>query len=239
MKQYWQRIAAKIDGLTLRERIIIFAMAALVLLVLINTLLLDAQYARQAQLSKKIKQERSLIAGMQTEIQQKVQEHSIDPDAARRAVLTNLKQQSKQMQSALADTQKGLVPPEKMATLLEDILKRNGHLRLLSLKTLPVTSLFEAAASDAKNETGNAANTSAPAAIEKKIMRSAGDVYKHGVELTVQGSYLEMMNYMTELEAMPWQVFWGKAKLTVGEYPQSTLTLTLFTLSLDKKWLNL
>lgn len=238
MKQYWQRIAGKIDALTLRERVIIFAMLACILVVLINTLLLEAQYARQSSLSQKIKQERSQIAGMQIEIQQKVQEHSVDPDAARRVRLASLKQQASQMQAALADTQKGLVPPEKMASLLEDILKRNGRLRLLSLKTLPVGSLIKDDATDVKSESTNSAAPTL-AANAKKNIRPVGDVYKHGVELTVQGSYLDMMNYMTELESMPWQVFWGKARLSVDEYPQTTLTLTLFTLSLDKKWLNL
>ena len=33
--------------------------------------------------------------------------------------------------------------------------------------------------------------------------------------------------------------FVGNAELTVDAYPKATLTLTLFTLSLDKKWLNL
>jgi MSHA biogenesis protein MshJ len=47
------------------------------------------------------------------------------------------------------------------------------------------------------------------------------------------------MNYLEQLEAMPWQLLWANAKLNVDEYPKSTLTLRLFTLSLDKKWLNL
>jgi MSHA biogenesis protein MshJ len=34
-------------------------------------------------------------------------------------------------------------------------------------------------------------------------------------------------------------LLWAKAKLETNDYPQSTLTLTLYTLSLDKKWLNL
>ncbi|MGZ3159119.1 MAG: MSHA biogenesis protein MshJ [Burkholderiaceae bacterium] len=232
-------MALKIDALSLRERVIIFAMSALILIVLINTLVLDAQFAQQTRLSQKIKQERSQIAGMQSDIQQKVQDHSLDPDAARRLQLASVKRQSNQMQIALADTQKGLVPPEKMASLLEDILKRDGRLRLISLKTLPVSGLIESPVSEIKGDAASTPGTSMVTAKEKKDIQPAGSVYKHGVEITVQGSYLDMMNYMTELESMPWQVFWGKAKLTVGEYPQATLTLTLFTLSLDKKWLNL
>ena len=64
-------------------------------------------------------------------------------------------------------------------------------------------------------------------------------VYKHGVELVVKGSYADLTQYLMRLEGLPWQMFWGKAELKVEEYPKATLTLTLFTLSLDKTWLRI
>jgi len=36
---------------------------------------------------------------------------------------------------------------------------------------------------------------------------------------------------------LPTQMFWGMAKMNVVQYPQAELTLTLYTLSLDKTWL--
>jgi MSHA biogenesis protein MshJ len=38
---------------------------------------------------------------------------------------------------------------------------------------------------------------------------------------------------------MPTQLFWGRAELAVEQYPHSRLTLTLYTLSLDRKWIKL
>ena len=60
-----------------------------------------------------------------------------------------------------------------------------------------------------------------------------------GVEIVVQGNYLDMLKYLTDLESMPWQVFWGKASLAVNEYPTATLTLTIYTLSMDKRWMGI
>jgi MSHA biogenesis protein MshJ len=48
-----------------------------------------------------------------------------------------------------------------------------------------------------------------------------------------------MVNYMDALEGMPVQLFWGKAQLEVEAYPDARLSLTLYTLSLDKKWMTL
>ncbi len=64
-------------------------------------------------------------------------------------------------------------------------------------------------------------------------------LYRHGVELAVSGNYLDMVRYMEALEAMPAQLIWSKASLTVDEYPNARLTLRVYTLSLDKKWMKL
>jgi MSHA biogenesis protein MshJ len=238
MKQYWQRIVLRIDVLSLRERAMIFAAAAVILITLVNTVLLEPQFAKQKQLSERIRQEQEKIAEIQAEIQQKVKSQAIDPDAATRMRLQALKQQSAQMQGAMRDVQKGLVSPDKMSELLESILKQNGRLRLVSLKTLPVTGLNEMVATENKTA-GEKTATATVSPAKQESQPAAGFVYRHGVEIMVQGGYLDMMNYMAALEAMPWQLFWGRAKLSVDEYPKATLTLTLFTLSLDKAWLNI
>ena len=64
-------------------------------------------------------------------------------------------------------------------------------------------------------------------------------LYRHGVEVTVRGNYLDMIDYMSALEAMPTRLFWGRAQLDVEAYPAARLTLTLYTLSLDRKWMKL
>jgi len=241
MKQYWQKFALRIDALTLRERVVIFAMLAVAVIALINNAVLDAQFAKQKQLSEQIKSQQFQVTQIQADIRQTIQ-GQLDPDAENRTRLTALKQQSERMQIALIDMQKGLVAPDKMTVLLEDILKHNARLKIVSLKTLPVAGLQEQADTKDPKKTDDK-QPGAAAASQKQAdaaaSSSASAVYKHGVEITVQGEYLDMLKYMTELEAMPWQLFWGRAKLGVDEYPKATLTLTLYTLSLDKKWLNL
>lgn len=238
MKQSWQKLSARIDAMSLRERVLIFVMAAAILVVLANALLLDPQFARQKQLSQRITAEQTQIAAIQADIQQKVRAQAVDPDAASRQQLNHLKQQSERLRGALEVTQKALVTPEKMPSLLEAILKRNGRLQLVSLKTLPASNLSETAPASAKTGTDTPAG-SAPAAAAGAPGGGIGIIYRHGVEIIVAGSYPDMMNYMVELEAMPWQLYWGKAKLQAESWPQARLTLTLFTLSLDKKWMNL
>ncbi|MEN3367097.1 MAG: biosis protein MshJ [Burkholderiales bacterium] len=229
MNGYWQKIVLRVDALSLRERLIIFMMAALVVVTLVNSLLLESQFAKQKHIAQQIRQEQSQIAGMQAEIHQILKKHDTDPDRDNRTRLAQLTQQAKQMQGSLRDMQQGLVPPDRIAAVLEDILRQNSGLRLVSLKTLPVTSLTDQA--EVNKITADKDKT------DKKP--GAESIYRHGVEITVQGGYQDIVRYLAALEAMRWQLFWGGANLSVEEHPKTNLTLTLYTLSLDRKWLNL
>jgi MSHA biogenesis protein MshJ len=66
---------------------------------------------------------------------------------------------------------------------------------------------------------------------------SQGGVFKHGVQITLQGSYGDMYEYLARLEKLPWHMFWSRASLSASDYPHLTLTVTIYTLSLDKAWL--
>lgn len=221
MKQRLQLLAGRIDALSLRERAMLFAGATAAIVFLLYALFLNPQLVRQQTLRAELAQQQDNIAGIDREIGQLLQAFAQDPDAATRARLAAIAADTEQLAGKLRAMQNGLVAPERMAPLLETILKSNGKLRLVSMKTLAASPLGDAA--------GPAAAAPSPAAL----------LYRHGVQIAVRGSYLDMVDYMDALEAMPTQLFWGRAELAVDEYPSATLTLTLYTLSLDRKWIKL
>lgn len=244
MKQKWEQLAARIDLMSLRERVILFGVISLAIIMLFNSLVIDPQFAKQKMLADKIKQEQQQISAIQQEIAQRVAGKSVDPDADTKRRLAGAGQQLAQIDASLQAVQKNLVKPEKMTFLLEAILKRNLKLQLVSLKSLPATNVIEAAASSGFMGKVNAAMGAVTAAVATAVSKPAepvagGGIYKHEVEIVLQGNYLDMLSYMRELENLPEQVYWSKGKMTVLEYPKASLSLNLFTLSLDKKWLNL
>lgn len=224
MKQQWQRLELKIDALSLRERTMAFAIAALVLIALVNSLVLDPLLAKQEKLSQGGTQNQQQIAALQADIQARVKSHDSDPDASNRQRLAHLQVQMARLSADMDGLQKGLVPPDKMSSLLQDLLKKNEGLKLLSLKTLPAMSLQEVSPAESGSD------SKAP---------DTGVLYKHGVEVIVRGNYADLTRYLSQLESMPWQLFWAGASLNVDAHPDMTLKLTLFTLSLDRKWLNI
>jgi MSHA biogenesis protein MshJ len=125
-----------------------------------------------------------------------------------------------------------LVQPEKMAVHLKQLLSRYNRLQLVTLQTLAVTPLLEDN-EDIKPEAAEVNNTQLTNVALRK------QVFKHGVQLTVRGSYLDLLNYLTELERLPQLMYWAKAEMQVVKYPVTELTLVLYTLSLDKTWLQI
>ena len=228
MKQYLQKLAIRLDAPNLRERVLVFSAAAFVLVTLLYILLLDSQFNSQNMISQQLKKDQADTAKIQNEIQNKWQLQGLNPDKVNQEKIKDLQQQTAKLRTDLMGMQKNLVAPEKMSKMLEDILKRNGRLRLISLKNLPMVNLNKEDAKEAEVASGKLGG--AP---------NSGSIYRHGVEIVVQGYYMDMMSYLVALEALPWELYWGKTKFQVDTYPTGTMTLTVYTLSLDRSWLNL
>jgi MSHA biogenesis protein MshJ len=238
MKRQWQKFAARVDALSQRERILSFAAAACSLAFIANLGVIGPLLRKQEQLHSQVVQQQNNIAGINAEILQKLQAAEADPDAPARARLAATREESARLSESLRAMQQGLVPPERVAPLLETILRANGRLKMVSVRTLPVEPLSGIGASRDAGD-GNAAGAAANPVANPRASGKRELLFRHGVELTVRGSYLDMVDYMTALEALPTQLFWGKAQLEVEEYPSVRLTLTLYTLSLDEKWMKL
>ncbi|QOY96399.1 hypothetical protein IM543_11580 [Massilia sp. UMI-21] len=240
MKQRLRQLAARIDALTLREQALGFAAAVAVCAFAGYQLALAPIYREQEALLEQILQQRNDMMGIDAEIVAKVAAYQVDPDAAARARLARVEQESATIGDALLAMQDGLVAPERMAPLVDAILRANGRLQLVSMRTLPVETVAGQGAGAPPDPAAAAVAPADSGSLPPAAAGKAADLlYRHGVEVTVRGNYLDMVDYMSALEAMPTRLFWGKAQLEVEEYPASRLTLTLYTLSLDRNWMKL
>jgi MSHA biogenesis protein MshJ len=236
MKQYWITARNKIDDMSLRERAMIFLAAAAVLVALINTLLLNPQLATQRALSTQVIQQQEKMKALQASIQSLIDARQQDEHSPLRVRSSEIKQQLRELDDYLLTRSSRLVEPENMADLLRQVLARNDKLQLVELKTLPASPLIE---KTNKPDTSQA-NVAQGAQVTTDTQAAPGtqkQIFKHGVQISIRGGYLELMNYVGMLEKLPTQMFWGEATLSVDKYPYSVLTLTLYTLSLDKTWL--
>lgn len=222
MKEHWRKFADRIDALALRERAMVFVMMVIVLITPVNLFLLDPLRTKQKTLLKERAARQQEIDTLQAQLMGVATTVQIDPDAENRKRLRELKRKIDELEAPVETAQQSLVSPEKRAFLLGELLAQNPRLRLVSMKTLPATTALE-----------NKADPS------KKGSVSTSLVYRHGVQMVVEGNYHDLLQYLETLEKLPWRMVWGAAELKVDEYPKIVLSMTLYTLSLEKIWLSI
>ena len=65
-------------------------------------------------------------------------------------------------------------------------------------------------------------------------VQSGAELYRHGLEMTLRGTYFDLMQYLSDLERMPARLLWGAVELQVEQYPDVRLTLQVHTLSTQR-----
>lgn len=217
----WGKLAERYASTSLRERRLIAAAAILAPLLVGNALLVEPQFTRARSLGRNIEQQRTLGLDLRAQLDNLQTQLQADPDAAKKAELAAVEQRLAVADERMKALQGSLVAPEEMNALLESLLAKHAGLKLLSLKTLPPESIMPAPApSDGK-----------PAAPRQF------DIYKHGVELRLDGSYLDILAYLDQLEKSDKKLLWGPLQFSVAQYPRAQLTVVVYTLSSDKAWL--
>jgi MSHA biogenesis protein MshJ len=215
-----------------------------VVFAVINSLLLSPVLARQKALNSELAADQAQIQGLTEQINAYANQAVIDPDAPNKQHITELNTQLKTLETQLSSLQNTLISPDKMPELLRSLLKKNGKLKLIELKTLPTKGLLEADAEDKSVSPTASALTEANGKLKNIVNKQDSAVFKHGVEITVEGRYLDLLDYVSQLEQMPWHVLWSKAALNEEQnpavtWPANRLKLTVYTLSLDKTWLSI
>jgi MSHA biogenesis protein MshJ len=225
MNPSWAKLAGKFDALKPRERVMVFAAGLVVIAGLGFVLAIDGALAKHKAVAASAEKHRFDLALLQRQNAEVSRLITQDPDAQARKRIDDLRRQLGDYDSEMRSVQQGLVPPDRMVEVLKDMLSRDAHVRLVKLRTLPVAALVEAAAGAAERAP---AQSPAPA----KNM-----VYKHGIELTVEGNFLDLMEYQAGLEKLPWRMFFARASVNSLDYPRVFMTVTLYTLSMEEAWL--
>jgi MSHA biogenesis protein MshJ len=231
----WARYLAWFSALQPRERNIV------ALAILLGGLFLGYTYGIEPNLLKARRDTRAAEDATAATGQMALQLAALnglnkDPDAPLRAELETLKREVAAQGGRFAAVERSMVAPAAMPALLESFLGRASTLRLHSLRTLAPTPLIERKPpTDAKDKVLQAVGAQAEAAAQE--IAGAPNLFKHGVELTLEGNYSDLLSYVQALENAPQRLLWGKMNLTTLEYPRSQLSLTIYTLSLEKSWL--
>jgi MSHA biogenesis protein MshJ len=206
------KIQERIQSLTSREKIIVFATALVILWGVWDSLIYRTLAAKQKINDQQLINLESQVTQLKQNSLELEKTTQTDPNVENQNKLNELKAQFSRFQEQIMYGNKKFVPPEQMAKALGDMLNQNKHLELIKLETLPPDTLL--------SSTGQ-----------------HQPIYKHGLVITFSGTYADTANYLESLEALPWAIVWDELDYRVKNYPKAEITLRVLTLSFDKEWL--
>lgn len=227
IKAQWRKLGEQFDAKASRERMLLAVAAVGGIILLGNSLLIEPASARVRQLQRQSEQQTMEANGLLAQGDGVRAQLQTDPDAERKVELGRLKHRLAEVESSLKALEDGFVPPAQMNSVLENLLASSGRVRLVSLKSVPPVNLAEPPKPKDQEK--------APEPVPQ--IPSPLGLYKHGVELRLEGSYGDLYAWLAQLEANQKKLLWGEVRFAVTEYPRAVMMLTIYTLSTDKAWL--
>ncbi len=236
-----RHVSERVGMMSLRERVFIFVAAAIVMLALVQTFIIDAGQLRQQRANERLKMADATLVQIGQQQQLLAGQAGRDPDRAARDALALAAGRLAELSAELETRTRSLVPPERMNLVLKNVVREQGGIRVVGFKTLSpqAVALPEAVDGALKD------SFQYPLEGYSDPLRPKGRVesyappgfYRHGFEITVSGRYADLVAYLERLEALPWRLSWIEATLDATARPELTLTLTVHTLSLEEAWL--
>jgi MSHA biogenesis protein MshJ len=214
----WKAWVARIDDMSLRERAMLFGSVALVVVVAAHVTLIERALVNQKRLIERVTRDQSQLKSVREQLQSILKENQAQDRHPDEAAIAELERKIKESEKNVAAKQRAFVAPEQLPVLLRQMLGRSPQIRLESLRLLPGTPLATPATPGSPQGRAGGSPTSA-------------EVYRHGVEVTLKGSYFDLLQYLTELERLSSPLLWGTVELQVDQYPEVKLTLVVHTLS--------
>lgn len=222
---WWRCLRLRFDALARRERLLVITAAAAACVMAADALWLTPAFKAWTAVHKREAALPGALAKTAAEAQRNA-EIALAQQRQLQAELAQLRHRLQDGEAAMREIEANLVGPDRMLSLLEQMLDGHGRLRVREMKSLPRADLVAEAASTVPAPAGSAA-AARPA------------LYRHGIELTLEGSFTDLVRYLEALENMPQRLLWGAMRLKVEQHPKALLTLRVYTLSVDRHWLEI
>lgn len=208
-----------VDAMTLRERLLVFAAALMVIGGAWEALLARPLEAREQAASSKVEATRERIAELDESIAVAAQGIGGGMSEGFER-LRRLRREVEESEQSVRIFTSDLVDPAQMRFVLEDLIRRQQGLELVRASNLEARPLIE----------------DEPAG-DDAVKGDGPMLYRHGLVLELEGSYLDCLAYLEAVERLPWQIYWGRLNLATETHPRIRITLEIHTLSLDKDWI--
>lgn len=206
------RIATAYDSRKLSERkLIFFAVPALILFIGAMTYIEPTviEIGKIYDRIDSIEKQRATVEATKAEL---FSAAKMDPDADTKDEIQKIEKLLAALEREFETELGQLVSPQAMPILLEQFFERASSLKLLKMESIPPLQLYAEEDSDRK-------------------------LYKHGIKVTFEGSYLDTRDFLAQAESLGWKLYWRYLQYEVSEHPNAKTELEVFTLSTSEAFI--
>jgi MSHA biogenesis protein MshJ len=226
MRRHVVALLQSIDRLHLRERLFLFAAGLFIVGGLWEAVLAAPLASRERIANEKVValQDRLLQLDASLSATAAGMSEGVPAQLDRlRALRERVEESDEEMRVYTTD----LVDPTQMRLVLEELLRRQGGLMLVSAVNRAAQPVVE----DEEHTPGELP------AIEPTLPSDAPRLYRHSLVLTLRGTYLDCLRYLEAVERLPWHIYWSRLEFSADEYPLNDIVIELTTLSVDEEWI--
>ncbi len=213
----WQQLSERFKALKEREKYTAFIGALLLCLWLFMLQLLVPAFEELSKVNQQINSATVTLQQQNNMLSTLQQDAGKDVDAIYKQEVVKLRQQEQDLQQQIAQLTSYFVGSERMALVLQDVLKSSNNVKMKSvIANPPVPLTFADQGSDNK-----------------------AVIYKHSTVVVLTGDYFALTSVLERLDALSWSLGWQSIDYKVTEYPDAELTLHLLTVSDNESYIKL
>ena len=222
------KILKIIDQRSLRERVLILITSLAMVYFVWDGLIFSWIGDIKRQLSGNASQLQKKISNLQGQISQVSCSLSLDPVIRLKEKIRKITEESEDLQSKLANMTSSLIPPKEMTSFLQSLLE-NKSLQIIKVANLSPMPVLGNKKDDSDSDEDED---------EDEEENVGMQVYQHGIEIVLNGTFFQILSFLEEAEKMPWKVLWEELEFSITEYPLATIRIVIKTLSINANLLS-
>lgn len=230
---WWQNkyvsiLISAYERISIRERKIVLSTVLSLLSLIVYILVIEPLVIEYKTFAVKNDSLINEIRTVEEKIELTLENKYQDPNIQLQKQIDRLEDKSLTLDEKIGRLTKALVAPKQMVQLLENVLKSDRKMKLISFVNLPkedVELVSEGMSLDNKASVENQLNYDS----------DEGLIYKHGFEIEMRSTYGSMVGYLKRIDKLPWKIFWQDLRYEAGDYPYGLLKIKIYTLSTSKE----
>jgi MSHA biogenesis protein MshJ len=230
MNKQWQAYCEKYLTITPREQYMVLFTGLIAIIFIIHTFFIDDNAKKINKFEKQVTQISKVNRTAKASIMLLEDGLSKNPNSALNKQISQYKDRLKKVDVNLLELTSDLISPIQMRLALMQLLKTQKGVSLQSFQVIaaePITLSNSTPVVKAYRNKKTNVDTN-----RQEIV-----LYRHAIKIKINGSYFQLRDYLTQLEALSWKFFWQEFNYQLKEYPVSELEIEMYSLSTKREFI--